>query len=132
MAAATWSASGLRRIILSVLGRKPPYKLAATLNVSDRIEADAKLEADRWYHLALTGRPTAGKKWQVRLYLDGKLVQEGVTKKFEAPASIPPSLVLGTELFYFHSSYYRGLIGRTTVFGQATGAERIAELAAGK
>jgi hypothetical protein len=123
---------GARRFILGVFGRTPPYKLGLIVNVNDGFVTDAKLDADKWYHLAATGEPTAEKKWRVRLYLDGKLVQEGVTSKFEAPATIPPSLVLGAELFYFHSSYYRGLIGRTTMFGRALGDDRIAELAAGK
>lgn len=120
---------GARRVILSVFGQKAPYKVGATLNVNDQFLTDAKLDAGRWYHLALTGAPTEDKKWRVRLYVDGKPVQEGVTKKFEAPATVPPSLVLGTELFYFHSSYYRGLIGRTTVFDRAFGGDQIEELA---
>jgi hypothetical protein len=80
-------------------------------------------------HLAVSGEPTADKQWRVRLYLDGKLVHEGVTKKLAAPMMIPPSLILGAELFYLHSSYYRGLIGRTTVFEQALSGEQIADLA---
>ncbi len=103
--------------------------MALFVNINDRFVTETKLDADRWYHLAAMGEPTPEKKWRVRLYLDGKLVQEGVTTKFDAPTTIPPSLVLGTELFYFHSSYYRGLIGRTTVFGQALNGERIAEMA---
>ena len=76
----------------------------------------------------MTGEPTSGKKWRIRLFLDGKPIQEGVTQKMEAPTSIPASLVLGTELFYFHSSYYRGLLGRTLVFDRALSAEKLAEL----
>lgn len=123
---------GARRFILSLFGKKAPYKLGATLNVNDQFVTDAIIEADKWYHLTLTGEPTADQKWRVRLFLDGKLVQEGVTTKFEAPAkmTVPPSLILGAELFYMHSSYYRGLIGRTTVFNQALSSERIADLAA--
>ncbi|MBI3874591.1 MAG: hypothetical protein HY300_01195 [Verrucomicrobia bacterium] len=43
--------------------------------------------------------------------------------------NIPPSIVLGAELFYMHDAYYRGLIGRTTVFDRALPAEEIAALA---
>jgi hypothetical protein len=121
---------GARRVILSVLGQKPPYKLGAFLNVSDSVLSDPCLNADRWYHLAMTGEPTRDKKWRVRLFVDGRLVAEGVTHKMDAPTMIPPSLILGTELFYMHSSYYRGLIGRTTVYKEALSNERIAELAA--
>jgi hypothetical protein len=120
---------GARRFILHLQGRKAPYRLAATLNVNDSFVADATLQADRWSHLALTGKPTADKKWQVRLYLDGKLVKEGVTQKFAAPATIPPSLILGAELFYLHSSYYRGLIGRTTLFDRTLTDEQVAAMA---
>jgi hypothetical protein len=125
---------GARRCILSLFGRKAPYRLGATINVNDSFVADVKLDAERWYHVAVTAEPAADGKWRVRLYLDGKLVQDGVTKKFEAPEkmTIPPSLILGAELFYMHSSYYRGLIGRTLVYDRALSEEQIAALAAGK
>ena len=51
----------------------------------------------------------------MRVYVNGNRVLEGVTEKFDAPASIPPSLILGSALFYLHDSWYRGLIGRTTM-----------------
>ena len=76
----------------------------------------------------MTGEPTAGKKWRIRLFLDGKRVHEGITEKAAAPTSIPASIVLGTELFYFHSSYYRGLLGRTLVLDRALSADQLAEL----
>jgi len=38
-------------------------------------------------------------------------------------------LILGAEIFYFHSSYYRGLIGRTLVFDRTLTADQISELA---
>lgn len=120
---------GARRIILQLHGQEAPYKLGASLNVSDRFTSDAALDAGRWYHVALSGEPTANKKWRIRLYLDGKQVHEGVTTKLEAPMSIPPSLVLGTEIFYFHHAYYRGLIGRTLVFERALSAAEIENLA---
>ncbi|MBY0233242.1 MAG: hypothetical protein K2W96_28510 [Gemmataceae bacterium] len=43
--------------------------------------------------------------------------------------SIPPSLVLGTEIFYFHHACYRGEIGRVLAFGRAVGAKELAGLA---
>src|SRR5262249_22573109 len=119
---------GARRVILSLFGRRPPYTLGATLNVNDRFLSPAKLDAGQWYRLALTREPNEGPKWRVRLYLDGRQVHEGVSEKFTAPANIPPSLILGAELFYMHSSYYRGLIGRTTVFDRALGAAEIAAM----
>ena len=34
-------------------------------------------------------------------------------------------MILGAELFYFHDSYYRGLIGRTTVYRTVTRERRV-------
>ena len=115
---------GARRIVLKLEGQHAPYKLAAALNVNDRFTSDTKIEAGRWSHVALTGEPTANKLWRVRLYLNSQLVHEGETKQLASPLTIPPSIVLGTEIFYFHHAYYRGLIGRTTVLNRAlTGQE---------
>jgi len=119
---------GARRVILRLEGQKAPYRLAANLNVNDRFSSSTRLEADRWYYVALTGEPTPESKFCVRLFLDGKQVQEGVTQKLEAPLSIPPSLILGAELFYMHDAYYRGLIGRTTVYNRTLTADEIAAL----
>jgi hypothetical protein len=119
---------GARRVILRLVGARAPYQLAAALNVNDVFVAPVKLEAERWYHVALTGEPTEGGKWQVRLYVDGKRVHERVTKQLAAPASWPSSLILGAELFYFHDAYYRGLIGRTLVFDRALTEEELGRL----
>lgn len=45
------------------------------------------------------------------------------------PLNLPPSAVLGAEIFYFHDAYYRGLVGRTLIFDRAIGAGDIAALA---
>ena len=120
---------GGRRIILRLVGQKAPYQLQAALNVNDVFTAaDARLDADRWYQVAVTGEPTADKKWTVRLYLDGKLVHEGTTKQLAAPLTLPPSVVLGAEIFYFHDAYYRGLVGRTLVFDRPLGAADLTAL----
>jgi hypothetical protein len=120
---------GARRVILRLVGQQAPYQLSACLNVNDSITSAVKLQADRWYHVAVTGAPTPEKKWRVRLYLDGRPIEEGVTQKCDAPLSLPPSLILGAELFYLHDAYYRGLIGRTLVFKRALAVDEIAELA---
>jgi hypothetical protein len=120
---------GGRRIVLRLVGQKAPYQLQAALNVNDVFTAaDAKLDADRWYQVAVTGEPTADKKWRVRLYLDGKLVHEGTTKQLAAPLTLPPSVVLGAEIFYFHDAYYRGLVGRTLVFDRPLAAADLSSL----
>jgi hypothetical protein len=121
---------GARRVILRLHGDRAPYRLGAALNVNEVFVSAAKLEAGRWSHVALTGEPAADRKWRVRLYLDGKMVQEGLSRHLEAPTRVPASLVLGAELFYFHDAYYRGLIGRTTAFGRALDAAEVARLAA--
>ncbi len=115
---------GARRFILRLAGARAPYQLQAAFNVNDRFTAKADVVADRWQHVALTGEP-AGKKWRVRLYLDGKEILAATTDKMENPASPPPSLILGTEIFYFHDSYYRGLIGRTQVYNRALSADEV-------
>lgn len=119
---------GARRFILGLHNQKAPYQLAARLNVNDTIVSDAKLEADRWQHVAMTCEP-AGGQWNVRLYLDGKQVGEGTTKKFASDAVVPPSLILGAEIFYLHDAYYRGLIGRTLVCHRVLTEREIGELA---
>lgn len=120
---------GARRVILRLIGQQAPYRLSACLNVGESFTAAEKIEADRWYHVALTGTPTDDKKWRIRLYVDGKQVQEGVSQKLEAPMSISPSLILGAEIFYMHDAYFRGLIGRTTIYSRALDGSQIAQLA---
>ena len=119
---------GARRFVLGLHGQKAPYQLAARINVNDSITSTAKLDADRWQHVAMTAEPKDG-QWLVRLYLDGQPVGEGQTKKFSADSPIVPSLILGAELFYFHDAYYRGLIGRTLVLHRVVAATEIATLA---
>ena len=119
---------GGRRFILGLHGQKAPYQLAARINVNDSIVSTANLEADKWQHVAMTAEPKEG-QWFVRLYLDGKPVGEGQTKKFPADSVIVPSLILGAEIFYFHDAYYRGLIGRTLVLHRVLTTEEIGALA---
>ena len=119
---------GGRRFVLGLHGQKAPYQLAARINVNDSIVSTAKLDADRWQHVAMTAEPKDG-QWLVRLYLDGQPVGEGQTKKFPSDSPIVPSLILGAEIFYFHDAYYRGLIGRTLVLHRVAGADDIATLA---
>lgn len=118
---------GARRFILSLHGQTAPYKLAARINVNDRIESETILEANRWYHVAMTCLPV-GEHWQVRLFVDAKQVAEGATTKFPASSVVPDSLILGAELFYLHSSYYRGLIGRTLVLSRVLTEDEIRQL----
>jgi hypothetical protein len=110
---------GARRFILRLAGDKAPFRLQAACDVNDRFTSDAILKADRWYALVLTGEPTETRKWRMRGYVDGTLVFDGLTEKLGAPTTIPPSLILGSELFYLHDSWYRGLIGRTTLLSRA-------------
>lgn len=120
---------GARRFILALSGREAPYRLSAAIDVNDSVTSDVRVDAGRWTHVAMTCEATPEKKWRVRLYVDGTASGEGTTQKFSAPASLPPSLILGAEIFYFHDSYYRGLIGRTTIFDRALGEAEIRGLA---
>ena len=77
---------GNRRFILSLHGgdERPleaPYQLVARLNVNDRIAAARNLEADRWYHVAMTAEPESGQR-RVRLFVNGQQVAEDITKKW--------------------------------------------------
>jgi len=73
----------------------------------------------------MTGEPTENRKWRIRLYVDGKRALERTTEKFDAPALIAPSLILGSELFYLHDAWYRGLIGRTTLLDHVLPEDQI-------
>ena len=120
---------GARRIVLRLVGKKAPYQLQAALNVNDVFTAESpKLDADEWRQVALTGEPTPDKKWKVRLFVDGKQVKDAETKQLAAPLSIPPSVILGAEIFYFHDAYYRGLIGRTLIFDRLLNADDLMKL----
>ncbi len=118
---------GGRRFILGLHGQKAPYKLAARINVNDVIESPTPIEANRWSHIAMTAEPTDD-KWRVRTFLDGQPIGEGLAK-LPPSQTIPPSLILGAEIFYFHDAYYRGLIGHTLIFDRSLSAEEIAKLA---
>jgi hypothetical protein len=120
---------GARRFIVRLVGRQAPYRLEVAFNVNDRFDSTATLEAGKWAHVALTAEPTEAKKWRVKAYVDGKKVLEGVTEKLEAPQMIPPSFILASELFYLHDSWYRGLIGRTTLLDRALDDAGVAALA---
>lgn len=119
---------GARRFILGLQGQTAPYHLTARINVNDSFTSEAKLAADQWSHVAMTAEPSEG-QWRVRLYLNGQSVADGLTRKFPADSVIPPSLILGAEIFYLHDAYYRGLIGQTYVFDKALSAAEISNLA---
>ena len=70
---------GNRNYVLKLLGTgergdTAPYRLAARLNVNEGISTDPLLEANRWYHVALTVQPNNGQQ-QMLLYLNGKPTQ---------------------------------------------------------
>jgi len=120
---------GARRFILRLQGRQAPYPLQAAFNVNDRFQSTATVPADAWSQVAMTAEPTETKKWRVRIYLNGKKVTEGVTEKLDATPQTAPSLIFGSEIFYLHDSWYRGLIGRSTLLNRALSEAEIAELA---
>lgn len=119
---------GARRFILGLQNQTAPYSLVARLNVNDRIESQTSLEAQRWYHVAMTCHP-AGEQWGVRLYLDGREVGSGTTKQSPVSSPIPDSLILGAELFYLHDAYFRGLMSDVLVLRRTLDAGAVAALA---
>jgi hypothetical protein len=120
---------GARRFILRLQSHQAPYPLQAAFNVNDRFQSVATVEADKWSHVAMSAEPTETKKWRVRIYLNGRKVAEGVTEKMDATPQTAPSLIFGSEIFYLHDSWYRGLIGRTLLLDRALNEGEIAELA---
>jgi hypothetical protein len=77
---------GNRRYVLKLLsvGGAPdaaPYRLAARLNVNDGLASEQTLEADRWYHVALSTSLENGQR-RMRLFIDGKQVADGLTSKW--------------------------------------------------
>lgn len=80
--------------------------------MKNRIESEAVLLANRRYLVAMTGH-TVGDHWQIRLFVDGNQIAEGITAQFPASSVVPDSPILGAELFCLPSSYYRGLSGQT-------------------
>ena len=68
---------GNRKFILTLKG-DAPYRLLARLNESKQtVETEKQIEADRWYHVAMTVKPENDQQ-NVRLFIDGKQVAEGV------------------------------------------------------
>jgi hypothetical protein len=76
----------------------------------------------------MTAEANAENHWDIKLYIDGKLVQQAVAKNAAVPLKCHASIILGTELHYMHDHYYHGLIGRTLVFDRALREAEIAEL----
>ena len=77
---------GNRRYVLKLLGtgdrgQSAPYRLVARLNVNDGVATEAVLEADRWFHVAVTTTPENGQQ-RMRLFIDGRQVAEEITKKW--------------------------------------------------
>ena len=78
---------GNRRFILRLQGgdgnpTKAPYRLASALLVNDRLATEERsMDADRWYHVAMTATPENGQR-RVCLFIDGKKVAEDLTKKY--------------------------------------------------
>jgi len=119
---------GARKFILSLIGESPPYTLQARINVNDRIDSSTPIDANRWYHVALVGKPQA-EGWQVELFLDGDSIATGLSKMSNQETKITDSIVLGAELYYLHDAYYRGEMGRVVVLNTSLEATEIKKLA---
>jgi hypothetical protein len=119
---------GARGFVLALQGQTAPYRLLGVVNVNDRLESTVELPADRWQHVAMTCEPLAD-RWRVRLHLDGRQVAEGTARSLPVDRLVPDSLVLGSEYFYLHTDYYRGLLGRAVVIARVCSPEELQALA---
>jgi hypothetical protein len=77
---------GNRRYVLKLVSAGQandgaPYRLAARLNVNDGVASERTLEADRWYHVALSTTLEGGQR-RMRLFVDGRQESEGLTSKW--------------------------------------------------
>ena len=75
---------GNRAFILCLRGdaHAGPYRLVSRINVNDMISTtEPILEANRWYHVAMTAAHEDGQQ-RVRLFVDGREVADGLTKKY--------------------------------------------------
>lgn len=122
---------GSRCVRLELLGEQAPYQCGGRFTEGGPFlwsGPDATLAADRWHHLALTAEVNANQQWDIRLFLNGKMVQQRTNQSGPVPLQAHDSIVLGTELHYMHDNYYHGLIGRTLIFDRALSADEIAQL----
>jgi hypothetical protein len=118
---------GGRRFILSLHGQTAPYSVAARINVNDTIESTTRLEADRWYHLAMTCTPLED-SWLVRLFVDGQQVGSGAAKSLPVTSKISDSLVIGAELYYLHGAYFRGLMSDVMIIQRSLDDSEISSI----
>ncbi len=77
---------GNRRYVLKLVSAGQandgaPYRLAARLNVNDGVASERTVEADRWYHVALSTTLEGGQR-RMRLFVDGRQESEGLTSKW--------------------------------------------------
>lgn len=77
---------GNRRYVLKLLSvdganDAAPYRLAARLNVNDGLASERTLDANRWYHVALSTSLEKGQR-RMRLFIDGQQAAEGLTSKW--------------------------------------------------
>ena len=75
---------GNRRYILKLQGtgnngNAAPYQLSGRFNVNDGLATGPLIEANRWYHVALTVEPENGKQ-RMRLFIDGQQAAEALSK----------------------------------------------------
>jgi hypothetical protein len=102
-----------------VLKRAPGgYLLGARLNYAEQHWTDAVVRPDVWSRITVTGDAKPGEKARLRFYLDGKPVKESLSAQF-GEISVHPPLILGSEIFYLDHGFYRGLLGRVTIYGRA-------------
>lgn len=112
---------GARRAVISLVNMSAPYKLAAWWNGAQCVQTSTNaVTGSAWHQLAVTGEAD-GSVWHLRVYLDGAQAAECWPTNYPAwPGPLTAlSLVWGSDVYYLSGSFYRGLIGRTTILDHA-------------
>jgi len=109
---------GARAFKLVLKGSSGGYVLGARLSYAEQHWTEAVLRPEVWSRITVTGDAKPGEKVTLRFYVNGKLVKESVSAQV-SEVNVHPSLILGSELYYLDGAFYRGLIGRVTIYGRA-------------
>jgi hypothetical protein len=115
---------GARAFKLVLKGAPGGYLLGARLSYAEQHWTEAVLKPDTWSRITVTGDAKPGEKVKLSFYVNGKLVKESMSAKV-AEVNVHPSLILGSELYYLDSAFYRGLIGRVTIYGRALAPDEV-------
>jgi len=116
---------GGRYCELCLKGIEPPYNFGLNLAYQEYIWTDEKIEQGKWYHFTVVADGKDKEKMNFYIYINGKLVKQEVSQKFNSPLRMQSILVIGAEPFYLHEAYFRGKIGKITIYDKALNSQEI-------